>query len=701
MSKKSILSKPICAAFDGKRSISSAVAVYLLIAFPAAALGQAVGITDLGMFAGGNRSTAYGVSSNGNVVVGEFADPASGSFRAFRWDQAIGMISLGSLNGGLSSLAWSVNRDGSTIVGSADDGAIAFAGATRAFRWTQASGMISLGTLNGGNRSQAFGVSGDGNTVVGSADDGADRNRPLRAFRWTQASGMTSLGVLNGGLRSEAVAISADGNVVVGGAWDGAVQNTPRAFRWTQSTGMVSLGTLNGGFQSTAQAVNSDGSVVVGDANDGTAGGLVRAFRWTQASGMVSLGVLNGSVVSSALGVSGDGRVVVGYADDGVRGVSHAFRWTQATGMQSVEDWLRANGVIVPADITRVATSVSSDGSVVVGTLKNPVTQLNAGSFIARVSPIGNGMVTLQDLQSSLSGNTIAGTQAANLGGMVINGAHSRPLSHRGGAGKSCVWTAGDIGRDNHAERDGSFGLIEIGGCHRLTQHLQGSLSVGRTSSRQNLVFNGKSVVSTTYGIAELLGRIPGTTLWPSAALMYQAGEADARRGYLNAGVQDISIGRPGVNTTALRLRTDWDGALTMGNTSLTPYADITHARTRINAYIESGGGFPALFDARSEKSTEAHVGVDATYAVSSSTKLLGRIDAAHRFENNAAATSGTVLGLFSFNLPGQKIKRDWIRAGVGFDTKLGAGVASAFLNATTQGAAPNHWLNVSYQVAF
>ncbi len=137
---------------------------------------------------------------------------------------------------------------------------------------------------------------------------------------------------------------------------------------------------------------------------------------------------------------------------------------------------------------------------------------------------------------------------------------------------------------------------------------------------------------------------------------------------------------------------------------TLTPYADVSYARTRIDAYTETGGGFPARFDARTEKSTEARVGVDAALPLSSETKLLGRVEAAHRLEKTGAAASGTVLGLFGFSLPGEQVKRDWLRAGVGFETKLGGGTGgtlSAMLNATTQGAAPSYWLNLSYQVAF
>ena len=114
----------------------------LLAAFPAAALAQTSGITNLGGLNGGNSSNAIGVSSDGSVVVGD------ASFRAFRWTQGTGLQSLGVLNGGFSSQAFGVNSDGSVVVGVANDGAER--NATRAFRWTQASGLVSLGMLNGG-----------------------------------------------------------------------------------------------------------------------------------------------------------------------------------------------------------------------------------------------------------------------------------------------------------------------------------------------------------------------------------------------------------------------------------------------------------------------------------------------------------------------------------------------------------------------
>jgi len=650
----------------------------------------------LGGLNGGGSSSAFAVNSNGSVVVGIANDGAVPGFRAFRWAEPGGMVSLGVLSGTTYSYATAVNSDGSVVVGSAFNGQPG--NMERAFRWTQVGGMVNLGTLNGGTVSNANGVNSDGSVVVGIATDGMAGNAS-RAFRWTQAGGMVSLGALNNGDSSFAHAVNSDGTVVVGQAADGAAGNTARAFRWTQAGGMVSLGALNGGNDSGAIGVSRDGTVVVGIAADGTTNpNQYRAFRWTQAGGMVSLGVLSNGIFSSARGVSSDGNVVVGISTlDRAGLVSRAFRWTQTTGMRSVEDWLRVHGVSVPVDITQTAEGVNADGSVVVGTLTSGF------AYIARVATNGSGgsgLVTLQDLLTSLAGNSTSPAQAASAGGLVLHGSHSRPLSRRVEPGKSCVWTSGDLGRDDHDSRDGRIGLAEVGACYSFASKLQGSLSFGQNWSLQNLPFNGKSDVRATYGIAEILGKVTGN-VWASGAVLYQRGDADAQRGYLNAGVQDLSRGRPGVQTQALRLRLDWEDAARLGQATLSPYADASHARARIDAYTENGGGFPARFDARTEKATELRLGADAAYPLSAHTKLLGRLEATHRIEKTGAPASGTVLGLFDFNLPGQHIKRDWLRASIGFDTMLGGGTLSAMLNTTTAGAVPSYWMNFSFQVAY
>ncbi len=643
---------------------------------------------------------AAGVSRDGTVVVGT----ADG--RAFRWTQAGGMTSLGGLNGGTASQAYATSADGAVVVGFAWDGAAD--NATRAFRWTQAGGMVSLGTLSGGNFTsyRATGVSGDGTLIVGTAIDyrcilGCLDNS--RAYRWTQAGGMVSLGVLNGGDYSYATGVSADGAVVVGNAADGAAGNAQRAFRWTQAGGMVSLGVLNGGNYAQATGVSADGAVVVGNAYDGAVDNVQRAFRWTQDGGMVSLGVLsNGDRGSYAAGVSGDGKVIVGYSEQPIGGhPQRGFRWTQAGGMQSVVDWLRAAGVAFAGPVGweylwDIPVATNYDGSVIVGS--------SGGlTYIARVAPEGSGMVTLADVSQSLGSAAQAGNMLLSSVNLLMNGAHSRPLARRVAAGQRAFWAAGDVGRDDHGARDGNLGLAEIG-LNWHTGVVQINTALGQTRARQNMTLGGRVKADGTYAMAEALLPLnanPSGGLWAVLGGYGHWGDADIRRGYLNAGVSDVSMAQPNVQTWALRAHLEWDRALQWGGAALSPYTALSYARTRLDGYTETGGGFPARFDARSEGNTELRLGMNGVKPLSGGARLTGIVEGVHRFEKTGTTTSGQVVGLFGFNLPGEQFRQNWVRAGAGVESKLADGVASLMLNATSRGEAPNLWLAASWQKTF
>ena len=96
---------------------------------------------------GGFQSRAFGVSSDGSVVVGR-GTSASGT-EASLWTSGSGMVGLGDLAGGsFFSRAHGVSNDGSVVVGIATS-----ASGNEAFRWTSGSGMVSLGDLAGGGTS--------------------------------------------------------------------------------------------------------------------------------------------------------------------------------------------------------------------------------------------------------------------------------------------------------------------------------------------------------------------------------------------------------------------------------------------------------------------------------------------------------------------------------------------------------------------
>lgn len=315
---------------------------------------------------------------------------------------------------------------------------------------------------------------------------------------------------------------------------------------------------------------------------------------------------------------------------------------------------------------------------------------------------LGSGLVTLADIQQSLAGTAGGGGMALSAFGTALNGAHSRPLRRRVAAGKDTFWLAGDWGRDDHGARDGDFGLAEFG-LGRNFGPAQVNVSLGQTWAKQNQALNGSAKSDGSYLLAEALaplGRVGVGDLWAVFGGYGHWGKADLRRGYLNAGAQDYSTGKTKVDTWGLRGRLEWDGALRVAGTEFSPYADLTYGESKLAAYTETGGGFPARFDARKEKATELRVGVNAAKPLDDGLRLVGTLEAARRAEPAGARTTGEVIGLFAFELAGQTNKRDWLRAAAGIEGKVGEGVGSLSLNATTKGEAPSLWLAANWQKA-
>ena len=193
------------------------------------------------------------------------------------------------------------------------------------------------------------------------------------------------LGDLPGGTYgSWAYGVSADGSVVVGRSLS---DRGFEAFRWTQD-GMVGLGDLPGAvwpggrYDSSATSVSADGSVVVGY---GRSASGAEAFRWTQ-DGMVSLGGLPGvgydpsnMLISAATSVSADGSVVVGYARSGEGKGNEAFIWDEINGMRSLLDVLKSHEVPEVAGWSlALAKAISADGLTIVGYGVNPSGQSEA-----------------------------------------------------------------------------------------------------------------------------------------------------------------------------------------------------------------------------------------------------------------------------------------------------------------------------------
>lgn len=253
----------------------------------------------------------YAVSSNG-VVAGESRFiPRT---RTFRWSAQLGMQDLGSLAPNAGAHAWGISDDGQVVVGSGNvDSDV------RAFRWTQSTGPVDLNIP----QSYALALSADGSTIAGNFNPFQSPGTNL--FRWTQAAGVEDLGTV-GGNDTYPYAISADGSHIVGTTFDVELF---RAFLWSPSTGIQTLDLPPDAVSAAAQDTSDDARLIVGywidDAYESrgaiwTPQGAFDLLDYLQSLNTIGL---EGWTIRNCLGVSADGSSIVGTASR--NGADEAF----------------------------------------------------------------------------------------------------------------------------------------------------------------------------------------------------------------------------------------------------------------------------------------------------------------------------------------------------------------------------------------
>jgi probable HAF family extracellular repeat protein len=643
-----------------------------------------------------NYSYPYAVSGDGSTVVGESTD-SNGNNQAMRWTAGGGMQGLGFLDtrttgGYYYSYANAVSADGSTVVGQSSNSN----GNNEAFRWTS-TGMQGLGFIGAGPRSyissHAQAVSADGSVVVGYSTYSPSTYNS-EAFRWTSAGGMQGLGFLDtrttgGNYYSYAYAVSADGSTVVGRS--GNSNGNQEAFRWT-SAGMQGLGfldtrTTGGYYYSYAQAVSADGSAVVGSSYNSN--NNYEAFRWTSA-GIQGLGFIGTDTSSWVNAVSADGKVVVG----GSRGSgNNAFRWSTTAGMQSIPQWLSGAGVTVATGWTpQEALGVNANGNVVVGYATDanghrqawlarvgpsvtPVTPVTSGTVTPVTPSTGSGLLT--NLDTFNNGLIEAGSRGIQVGAALPNmtmfGAHHRSILDNGLARTSadgmCGWATADAGGNTNTHTNSQ--LSEIGVCKDLGTARIG-VGIGQAWTQQDLSLNGSARYNGQYLVLEGANAY-ANGLQPSITGYYGRYDTQMSRNYTNGANVDSSTARPNATAYALRARLDWKDAAVLGKFNLSPYAAYTWAKTQLDAYTETGGGFPAQYAASVWNTDDLRLGGAAKTKLSDTTDLRLGLEGVHRFNGNTSGVNVSVIGLSVFNnsLAGLQVTQTWAHATVDVDHRI------------------------------
>lgn len=617
-----------------------------------------------------------GMSADGSTFVGYRQTATSG----FSWTRAGGYVDVPSLLFNGSNQPMAVNADGTVIVGIGDEQLPSGAVVHRvAYRWTANGGVQSLRRPADTVRSSSpTSVSADGSVVVGFTSGGS---RLFEAFRWTAGTGMVDLGTLEGALGwSQALGVSSDGKVVVGFGTGGG------AFRWTQQTGMTAL---HPDPASRAHAANVDGSVIVGDGGNANEG-----FRWTASTGAVGLGIRQGYFRSPAYGVSADGNTIVGSLHiGGSPGPgSTAFRWSPQFGMETLAEWMKRNGVEVAAGLTTQGLGVSADGTVMFGALGD------SDSFIAT----GAGFLSMESFERSMQAIRPSPGQRFTNPRVTLHGAHGHPMARLLPRGRSALYASGDIGKGADPGADARFGVGEIGLGHAFRDDFQATVSIGWTKSTVDRGADGRTIARGYYAIGDVsMKPLDAHPLWLTATLLYEEGDAEITRPYVNAGLPDSSRGLPNTLTYGAALRADLLEVVSAGAFAVTPYAKLTWLESAQDAYTEGGGGFPARFARQRSRSQEIRAGFDATYKVTPGARALLGLAAVKSRDRELSPFQGTVIGLFDFSFPAQSTRRSWEQLTLGLETRLKDGAAAIYLNTTSEGAMPRRWIAANYRYEF
>lgn len=322
-------------------------------------------------------------------------------------------------------------------------------------------------------------------------------------------------------------------------------------------------------------------------------------------------------------------------------------------------------------------------------------------SLLCIAGPCGGPSISILDLENSLRSSSL-GLQSTILEtGTLINGAHSRPMSRRVPTGEKTFWVAGDWGTDNHNSHNGVVGLAEVGIGYNYGV-AQVNASFGYSGTDQDLINNGDIEARGKFVMVEGIIPLPQVQgVYATLGVFGQWGDLDTRRGY-DTGTIEHSSGSTDTKSWGVRARLDWENAFSYNSTNFSPYADLWHNDSHMDAYTETRGSLPASYDSQDDSVTDLRIGLNTlTHINNTKFDFIANIEAAHRFDSKASTTSGTVATLGTFSFDGQDYEQNWLKAGFGVEGKLGNGKISVMLNGSTEGEMPDTWLAASYQILF
>lgn len=317
--------------------------------------------------------------------------------------------------------------------------------------------------------------------------------------------------------------VSRDGDTLIGRSFN-------RVYRWTRSGGYVDL-QLPPQREAVPSGISDDGAFASGHIIEGSD---FRSVRWSAdgtfeylGSFFSTPGAIGDRTLSRA--ISGDGTTVVGYGsfDGGATSVWRAYRWTEANGLENIHP------ASVPATFFSTSTHVSSDGSIVIGSVFDPANVVPEGMFVRAA---GSATVMVDDL-ALVSARPVA-------------------LSADGNQ----IFGQGDFGGPS----DELFRWTPAVGVQRLAVLPSNSLVVGVSADGSRVLINPQRFWTSATGIVEIPG--PPFTPWSvsddGSVILGTVSTFDPAIWTQQSGVVEL----PDLGAQPLTFKISGDGSAVVGN---------------------------------------------------------------------------------------------------------------------------------------